>query len=206
VGALMAWIESHEELAAHWKTQKFVELSGKSVPEIIGTLHLLWHFTLKNAWKDGDLRRYPVKFIAESVFWKDDPKKLIKLLQTCEFLDGMKVHDWLHFCGDLVKKRIEYKKRTMNRGTNLGELGADSRHTIPNHTQPYQTVPNQTVKEGLFKKPQEKVIKTLIATRLKHKIDSEANEVEFKRLMDSIKNDKKIKDMMAVAVYRATNG
>jgi len=146
----MAWIESHDTLALHHKTQRLAEELSVSIPYVIGTLHLLWYFCLQQSWKNGDLSKYTPRAIATFCHWDKDPSMLIKALQKAGFLDGLIVHDWLDFAGRLVKDRISYIRSN-------GKRKKSVRKPSVLRGQPYPTVPNPTVpnsnKSKTFKKP-----------------------------------------------------
>lgn len=111
----MAWIESHDQIGDHPKTLRLATLLGVRVPEAVGLLHLLWHFTLRYAWRDGDLKRFKSVSISKNSKYEGSPAKFINCLQKAGFLDGFKVHDWLDFSGRLVADRIRYEKANKTR-------------------------------------------------------------------------------------------
>lgn len=110
----MAWIESHEDIGQHPKTYALYTSLNADLCTCVGVLHLLWHFTLKFAWRDGDLSKFSPSQIAMAVGWTKDPKTLIKALQESGWLDGMVVHDWFHYAGKIIKDRIynELRRKT----------------------------------------------------------------------------------------------
>jgi len=105
----MAWIQSHEEIGDHPKTLKLAELLNIPVPYAVGLVHLLWHFTLRYAWENGDLRRYSAGQIGTGVKWDGDALVLLSALKKSGFLTRMKVHDWSEYSGRLVHDRLRYK-------------------------------------------------------------------------------------------------
>lgn len=111
----MAWIKSYDTLSDHHKTFRLASELSVPIPYAIGTVHLLWWFTLKQAWRDGDLSNYTKLAIAKACHWDNDPEILIISLQKSGFLNGMKVHDWLDFSGRLVHDRINYEKENKTR-------------------------------------------------------------------------------------------
>ena len=147
----MSWIESHEDIADHWKTDCFRTELGISVPEAVGHLHLLWHFTLRVAWRDGDLVKYTDQAIASGARWGGDASAFISALRKAHFLDGKAIHNWRDFCGELINKRISNENRRSERfrkdaGTmpehyrnNAGTLPVKVTPTVP--TLPYPTEP-----------------------------------------------------------------
>ncbi len=103
-------------------------------PEAVGVLHLIWHFTMKFAWRDGDLNRFPAPVVAEAIGWKKDPEMLMRGLQQAGWIDAdLKVHDWLDYAGKLVRDRLYNEKRrfTPFYGVNPRKTTA----TLPNRTQ-----------------------------------------------------------------------
>jgi len=137
----MAWIESHQELEMHQKTRKLARTLSLSIPSAIGTLHLLWWFTLEQAWRNGNLSMYDDASIESACRWQGNEGDLIKALQESGFLDGKKVHDWLDFAGRLVKDRIAYEKAN-------GKRKKTVRKPAGNPTQPNLTLPNH-IKETI---------------------------------------------------------
>ena len=143
------WVESHIEIGDHPKTYVLITDLNVRKAEAVGLLHLLWHFTLKFAWRDGDLSRFDAVAIAHGAGWEGDANVFIDSLQKSGFLDGMKVHDWLDFAGRLVKDRLRYfkvnKVRTHSvRNKAVKRTVSVANHTIPNHTIPNLTLPDQT--------------------------------------------------------------
>lgn len=133
----MAWIESHIDLGEHPKVYQLCQYLTIDKPEAIGILHLLWHFTMKYAWRDGDLRRFTPSAIASVIGWKKEPEMLITALRECKWLDNkMIVHDWLEYAGKLVRDRRynEERRKTALNGVNPRKTTA----TLPNPTQPNQ--------------------------------------------------------------------
>jgi hypothetical protein len=119
--ALMAvWIESHAEIWEHHKLDALVaklegELPAGLDPDekrvlLVGHLHSLWHFAVRNAWRDGDLTKWGIGGIERAARWRRPPGVLFAALKAVGFIDaGPKdtIHDWLDFAGQLVKKRID---------------------------------------------------------------------------------------------------
>lgn len=111
-GSVMAWIESHQELRGHPKLLKLMALLNVARPTAIGHLHLLWWWVVDYA-TDGDLGRYGDAEIALAADWPSDAEKFINAMTSAGFLDrdkkAVRIHDWLHFCGRLVEKRLSRK-------------------------------------------------------------------------------------------------
>lgn len=141
-GGTIAWIESHIELGQHPKVFHLCQFLEIDKPEAVGVLHLLWHFTMKFAWRDGDLKRFSPLAVADAIGWKKDAELLMRGLQECGWIDAeMKVHQWLEYAGKLVTDRL-YKESRRKSSTKFDKV----RQTAA--TLPYHTIPNQKIKDS----------------------------------------------------------
>lgn len=142
------WIESHVELSEHPKVFVLTETLGVRRAETVGLLHMLWHFTMKYAWRDGDLSKFDDIAIARGSGWELEPKKFINALQYSKFLDDMKIHDWQSFAGKLIRDRL-YKESTRS----LRESTGDAKSTPKAVTKPslYQAKPKEKKGEAFIK-------------------------------------------------------
>ena len=131
------WIESHESLGEHPKVFDLCNALKIDKPKAIGILHLLWHFTLKFAWRDGDLSKFSNVSIAHSIGWDGDPDKLIESLHGARWMEDKKIHDWFDYAGKIIKDRIynEERRKTSLNGVSSRKISA---------TQPNLTIPNLT--------------------------------------------------------------
>lgn len=151
LGAEMAaWIESHQTLREHPKIYKLMDLLQISRAEVIGHLHMLWWWAIDYAPR-GNLAEFGSQSLAKAADWQKDPDEFVKALQDSGFLtdgeSGLEVHDWLDYCGELIKKRL---LRESERRRKLAEIG---RQFPPKAA--YRTVPNRTEpKEKDKKKPE----------------------------------------------------
>lgn len=156
--ALVAWVESHQELARHPKTRRLARHLDVSLPAVIGHLHLLWWWALDYA-DDGDLTRYEDGDIADAMLWKGDASTLVAELTSAGFLNADRtIHDWQDYAGRLVQRRRADADRLRNwrernkDATQTGAMGnADETYTkrvTPHVTVPNRTGPNQTVPEN----------------------------------------------------------
>lgn len=114
----MAWIESNIDIADHPKTLKLASILKTDIQKTVGAIHLLWHFTMKFAWRDGNLEKFGEDAIASGSKWTGKPSDFVAALQQSGFLDGMVVHDWLDCAGRLVTDRIynELRRKTAHYG------------------------------------------------------------------------------------------
>lgn len=163
----MTWIESHQELARHPKTKKLARALKVSIPAAIGHLHLIWWWAMDYA-QDGDLSGFALDDIREAAMWTKKGEDLIAGLQEAGFLDGMQIHDWDVYAGNLIARRAANAERMRQARAAKGSSneGARASHvqttddaraqnvrstsgtraglpypTVPD--QPYRTVPDQ---------------------------------------------------------------
>lgn len=102
------WIKSYVNLADHPKVHSLALELQIEVPHAIGILHLLWWFTLRFSWRNGNLKNFSDELIAKACHWQKTPTTLIAALKKAHFLDDYKIHDWHDFAGRLVKDRLRY--------------------------------------------------------------------------------------------------
>lgn len=184
----MAWIESHQELRNHPKLtdarQKLaaeIRTNPSERAQLIGHLHLLWWWCMDYA-LDGDLTRYTIQQIAEAAEWPGDPHHFVEALASAGFLDGRSggvtgkrylVHDWLDFCGELIRKRLRRKDEKRQKTADI------VRRNPPKCRLPYRTVPNQpnhintVITREKFIKPTAQEV-TAYARTIGFKLDGEA--------------------------------
>src|SRR3954463_10759668 len=102
---MMAWIESHQELAQHPKTRRLVRTLGVGLPTAIGHLHMLWWWAMDYA-AEGDLSAYSDEDIADAVSWAGDASTFVTALRAAGFLNADRtIHDWHTYVGRLLEKR-----------------------------------------------------------------------------------------------------
>lgn len=111
----MAWIQSHQEIWEHPKTDALMELLGIERVVAVGILHRLWWWAMDYA-KDGNLQRYSALQIAHAMQWAGPSDELISALQTAGWLDPNRtIHDWKEYGGKLLAKREAEAKRQADR-------------------------------------------------------------------------------------------
>lgn len=135
----MAWIESHQDIGQHPKTYALATALNADIPTAVGVLHMMWHLTLKFAWRDGDLSKFNAVFIAQSIGYRGQPIDLIQALQKTGWLDDMVVHDWLEYAGKIVRDRL-YNEERRNTASN-DVLPRKITATVPDRTVPNPTKP-----------------------------------------------------------------
>ena len=114
----MAWIQSHQTLAAHPKTRKLAHLLNVSKPAAIGHLHCFWWWALDYA-DDGDLSRHDALDIAIGAEWDGDAEAFLDAMRTAGFIDedddgARSIHDWQDYAGKLVDRRRQNAERMRN--------------------------------------------------------------------------------------------
>lgn len=130
----MAWIEFHDDIWEHHKTERFADMLGLPTVYAVGHLASLWHFVLRNAWRDANLAPWGDRGIERAARWEGEPGKFVHAARECGVLDGSVVHGWMERAGKLVQDRLYNEQRKKN---------ADLRRKT-DATVPYPTVPNLT--------------------------------------------------------------
>ena len=149
----MAWIESDCDLEDHPKFHDLMERLGTSRAATSGHLHMLWHFTMKFAWRDADLQRFGDVAIARACGWEGDAKLFIKSMQASKWMDGYVVHDWTERAGRLISDRLynERRRKTAQDGVLRRTTPQNDEHMEPpNPTVPYRNVLTTQQQHGAF--------------------------------------------------------
>lgn len=102
----MSWIPSHRYMGDHPKTRRLARTLGLSIPQLVGHMHLLWHWCMSYA-QDGDLTKFDAEEIAFGMMWEGEPEKLVEALVASGFLDLKKgrlaVHNWDEYGGKRLR-------------------------------------------------------------------------------------------------------
>ncbi len=135
----MAWIESHQGLAAHPKTKKLIRRLAIPGPVIVGHLHYLWWWALDYA-QDGEITQYDPFDIADACEWKGDAKELYEALIHSGFIDKHQdryfIHDWYDYAGKLIeirKKDAERKRKSRGKSKDSDVNPEDVQRTSIGH-------------------------------------------------------------------------
>ena len=123
----LAWIESHDTIWEHHKVAKLCQLLEIGKPQVVGHLHAIWHFTLRNAWRDANLESWGDAEIERGALWDGERYALVKALREVGFLDGFIVHDWMERAGGLIRERI-YNEQRRKKPAKI-KLNPSIRHT-----------------------------------------------------------------------------
>lgn len=147
----MAWIESHDDIWDHHKTVKLTRLLKIGDAQAVGHLMALWHFVLRNAWRDANLAEWGDDGIEFAARWKGPSGELVAALRAVGYLDDCVAHGWMERAGKLVQDRL-YNETRRRIATDETQKNAVIRRkadaTLPNPTVPNPTVPNPTNNGG----------------------------------------------------------
>ncbi len=140
------WIESHDEIWEHHKTIKLCSLLGIEDVAAVGHLISIWHFVLRNAWRDANLEAWGEDGIEHAARWRGERGLMVKALREVGFLDGYIVHGWKERAGKLMQNRLynERKKQCAAKRRNSAAKRRKQIATLPYHTIPNHTIPNPT--------------------------------------------------------------
>lgn len=104
----MAYIESHQEMERHPKTDGLAEDMGWSKFDAIGRLHVLWWWCVDYA-EDGDLRKYGSAIIARvmGVDSKDSEKLKAAMIKNgwIDEVPYLRLHDWWEYVGAFLRAK-----------------------------------------------------------------------------------------------------
>lgn len=159
----MAWIESHQELGRHPKTNKLLRLlkviqPTTTLPAVVGHLHFLWWWALDFA-QDGDLTRYDVFEIAEAARWdyhglppdqwESNVQSFLDALIESGYIDktdaGLTLHDWDVYAGKLIERRVKdrERKRTLAAEAKAAASFRETSDGVPQEVARLPSLPNQ---------------------------------------------------------------
>lgn len=148
----MAWIESHQTLLKHKKTNRVLTRLSVDRYKLIGHLHVLWWWALDNVDATGRLGDLSYAEIAMAAEWDDDADQFVEALIFGGFLDqsddGLVLHDWWDYAGKLLDRRASDRQRQRDKRQQKTSTKdpADIQRTSDGHRtesvpDPYATVP-----------------------------------------------------------------
>ena len=116
----MAWIELHQTLPTHKKTNRLVRALHMSIPQdnpmVVGHLCVFWLWCIDGT-DNGSLGDMTAQDIADAAMWTGDPDEFLEAMISSGFIDkaddGLRVHDWNDYIGRLIVK--SEKERMRNR-------------------------------------------------------------------------------------------
>lgn len=162
------WIESHSDIWNHFKTRRLQKILGIPLVQAVGHLLSLWHFTLDNAWQNGDLERWGDDGIEEACRWSGKTGHLIAALREVGYIDEYKVHDWFDYAGELVRKR---RTREMRKIAEAGNVLADAGPAFDSFWEKYprQVRRVEAAKAWIDLNPDELLVKKIMLALDQHK-------------------------------------
>lgn len=100
----------------HRKTYQLADLLDVPLWAALGLMEAFWDWTGRQA-QDGDVTRIPLSQIADGVKWRDDPRRLMRLLRRCGIVDEIPggtlyVHDWHDHAPEFVRLRLQRGGKT----------------------------------------------------------------------------------------------
>lgn len=109
----MAWIESHQELRDHPKTNRLARYLGIPKSQVIGHLHMLWWWAIDYTEFGLISPDTDAQDIADACEWEEDAKTFVWALREAGWVDEVPetnflfLHDWLDYCGSMMKRRYK---------------------------------------------------------------------------------------------------
>jgi hypothetical protein len=128
---VLAWIESHQELANHPKTKRFRRALNIGTAQAIGHLHMLWWWALDYA-QDGCIACADREDVAEACAWEGSPDELISALVQAGFIDAEteRIHDWDEYGGRYLKRRDQARERQQKHRSKDGTYSKEGCHAL----------------------------------------------------------------------------
>ena len=161
---ILAWIEWHDDIWEHHKTVRMAALirpfvaGGIPDEDLIGLcvsyLGRLWHFVLRNAWKDADLEPWGDLGIERACKWHGEAGKLVAAMRNCGskgghgFMVGFVAYGWQERAGRLVYDRLRKEGERLS-AAKRRKNGGKSKATVPYPTVPNRTKPNTTIQTDM---------------------------------------------------------
>src|SRR5215472_9526447 len=166
----MAWIEVHQSLLNHRKTQRLARLLEMDQFAVVGRLIALWSWALDNA-PDGAIAQDDLECLPDVLRTSLGCPELVSALVRAGFLEAPNdsesvgaylLHDWHDYAGKLFdRRRADAERKRRERAERKSETSAGrpqdvvrtSAATVPYRTVPYrstsvkETVDTKTTKE-----------------------------------------------------------
>lgn len=118
----MAWIELHQNLPTHKKTNRLVRALGLEVPKdnplVVGHLCVFWLWCIDGTNK-GSLGDMGAQDVADAAGWTGDPETFMEAMIGAGFIDrcesGLRIHDWDDYIGKIVASREKERQRNRDK-------------------------------------------------------------------------------------------
>lgn len=113
-----------------------MQATGMSRVEAVGTLELLWLFTMEQA-PSGDVGRWEDIDLEAELEWRGESGDLIQALVDARWLDRcsqhrLVIHDWADHIPDFLQKRVDRGTLVIAKATHCPDDGGRRRTTGPN--------------------------------------------------------------------------
>lgn len=149
----MAWIEVHQNLLGHWKTERVASILGIDPQMTMSHLILFWQWALDSA-ETGEITHVEASVIAKAALFSGDPHKFVGALITAQFIDVQGqgddrrtfIHDWWDYAGRLIRQR-QYRRELNRQRRNKGgaEVVPPVVLAVPAEPTPNGSVSQQTI-------------------------------------------------------------
>lgn len=106
----MAWLQSHQDIAGHPKTNKFRRKLGVNVHESVGILHYIWYWAMDHA-GDGDISHFSAEDIADGCQYQGNADELLEALESSGYIEDNRLWRWDEIGGKLLISREKSKER-----------------------------------------------------------------------------------------------
>jgi len=163
----MAWIQSNHTLRNHPKLFTLCKELKIERAQAVGHLHMLWWWALEHR-ENGDLIGLFDRDIAHACDWQGDPARILKALMRSGFLDkDMRIHDWYHYAGRLIRERERGRFRRKSEVPSADGSAVCSAATKQNKTEQNKRGKEKELKDPDFfsKSEKEKLLKRICEVR-----------------------------------------
>lgn len=118
------------------KFRRLMQATGMSRVEAVGTLELLWLFTMEQA-PSGDVGRWEDMDLEAELEWRGEPGDLIQALVDARWLDRcsqhrLVIHDWADHLPEFLQKRVDRGTLIIAKALPCPDDGGQRRTTGPN--------------------------------------------------------------------------
>lgn len=147
----IAWLELHQAVAQHRKTQALADALQVAVPHALGLIATIWLWALDSA-PDGRLDTSQAA-LARVAGWNGDGGAFTQALVDAGFLDedggALSLHDWADYAGRLVDaRRADAARKRAERAARKGSPDASAGHPEDVRRTSVATVQYPTVPKG----------------------------------------------------------
>ena len=126
------WVEFHDDVAEHPKTEHLAQTLGVPLYAAGGILAFLWAWAITRADATGNISDFTDRAIARACKWDGTPSALVEALTSCGFIDGdrdnddMRLHDWEEYSAKLQERRAKDRARKQRKNPQEIPMGNSS--------------------------------------------------------------------------------